>query len=1385
MASHRKYHEYFSVDEKYFPCIDDAAIDAGAPWENTYPHAAFIDMLTGMERALARQNGGKTLWIEGAYGTGKSQCALALRRILEASEEELRAYWNSYEPLKKKRDLCEKLIGHKKSGIVVAHRYASGGIMSARDLFFAVQESVKEAVMRMNLSYLGENTLKESIIAWLDDVDHKQMFNSLLNNRNKEWGVLFSQGTADEVIAALRKSGEVKSLVDNIFRLADKEGITALTIDSDRLIAWLTDVIDQNKTKIVLIWDEFSDYFRNNRESLSEFQKIASLVQNKPFYFIVVTHEPQRIYVAENDKGNQSKVSDRFISIPITLPDNIAFDLIGHAFNVKPAAKKDWSILADDLNDRVKIPRTQVMAAAEITEQQVIKDIMPIHPMAALILKNIASAFQSNQRSMFDFIKTANTDDVKAFQWFIKHNGPYDEQPLLTVDMLWNFFYEKGRDNLAPDIRLILDTYPQQRDLREDEQTVLKAILIMQAIDQRLGGGVDLFKPTEQNLSYVFEGIPDLEGNTKAGNIAKGLKEKGILISNPMSNGRHVYAAAVLAGDQVKIDSLKKNVRQNSTTGKLVAEGGLSTVLSLSPALRLRFESESGTGKITAVTKDDFTRTINNLRERATGWNFHAVIAFAKDDAEAAAFRKLLRAAVADRQYESIVFIDALSTPLGEEAFEQFVDFSAMAGYYQGNQNASSREYSDKAKRVLDQDWKNRLYNGQFVVYTYANQDGEKFSSAQNVAGALQTVVTNKFPCAFDFAKGLTEVQLKATGMKQSAQCGISQVATRLVVGLEKHVLPTVWNVAEYWSDPANASLPIVKIKNAVDRLIETAFAEDGQISIGEIYGLLEDKYGFAPCNLSAFLTGFLLKEYGVESYRYSDSSGGHEQMTPDKLAEMIGNHFGRSPKPTYIVKMTPDEMAFYDLTEKAWGVSAASCSSAGQAASAVAKKMREMQFPIWCLEEIDDSGAYDMVRKYIELIQSEGKTAHRNAVEIGKAAAAKPAIAGDLAALITKDNCQKGMQEYLRVFADGKVMELAKAIGAQDNVLADTRRLFDVKHACLWDKKTGEDEIRKLLTEYGVVKESNSILNGNARSLDKSYAEWREKLKFIGISHEALLTEYPGLAKVFDVLLKIYRQTDIIPDQQNTFHAELGGHGAEIRELLNDDKRLFATVYAAYLEDLGPDEIAEVKSHVGTGLFDLPKTSCNIKVKEAAEKYREKQLKSQLFLLWKDKTGTKNPDEWSTRHRTPILCLVPPEEYPQAKKTFGTLNRNTGTESEIKDALEYLDKATLFALLSDETRRDAAFKRDIVGSYSALLPNLNTVREALSRLPVEVYDWRDNPSVKARIEQLANAEYEAGGSDKVLEKIDGMDDARLKQYLKQLVKDNMTVGIEILTAGD
>jgi len=1373
-----KYREYFDIDEEYFPQINDYSIAAASPdfWMRTYPHQTFIDMLSSMERVLARQEK-RSIWIEGAYGTGKSQCTYALKKILEVPEEELRAYWNKYEPLKKKPDLLEKLVGHKQKGIVTAHRYASGGIGSPRDLFLAVQDSIRAALIEQKL-YAGENTLKESVIAWIDEPSHKLFFDALL--QKPEWSALFSQSTAEEVLNALRKGGEVKKLMDNLFRLADKEGITALNIDADRLLAWLTDIIDQNNVKIVFIWDEFSDYFKNNRESLSEFQKLAELVNLKPFYFIVVTHESGQLFTTADTTW--TKVRDRFIPVQIALPDNIAFNLIGHAFNVKQAAKSDWDKWADDLNGRVSSSRAAVMKAAKITEPQVMKDIMPLHPMAALLLKNIASAFKSNQRSMFDFIKSQNAEDVKAFQWFIENTGPFDDHPLLTVDMLWNFFYEKGRDNLTADIRLILDTFPQQQNLREEEKAVLKAILIMQAIAQRLGGTIDLFKATEQNLSYMFEGISSgLDVSCK--NIAKQLVAKGILVSNPISGGGHVFAAAVLAGDQAKIDGYKKDIRQNSTASKLVTEGGLSTVLSLSPALRLRFESEPNTGKIAPVTTADFTRIINILRDKPTWWNFHAVIAFAKDDVEAASFRKIIKAAVANKQYENIVFIDALSTPLGIEAFEQYVDYSAMAMYYNGNNNSASRESTDKARHVLDQDWKNRVYNGQFVVYTYANQEGEKLGNGQGVASVLQTIVTTKFNYIFDFTRGLTETQLKLTpAVKACAKSGITQSTSGAVVGVEKHVLPTVWKTDKYWEAPSTATLPISKIKVEVDKLIEVAFGHDGQISFGEIYDFLEEKYGFAPCNLSAFLAGFLLKEYSGEPFRYSDTSGGHESMTQDKLAEMHGNYIGKTPKPTYIVKMTADEMAFYELTEKAWGITINSCSSAGQAALAVTAKMRGLGLPVWCLAEVDDYGVYDVVQKYIELVQKEGNEAHKKAVEIGKIAIVKTTLPENLAVLL--ENCQKGMREFLTSFEGGKILSLATEIGASGNVLADIRALFAVKHSCLWDRQTGEDEIRKLLTDYSVVKESNILLNVTVNSRSEAFKEWRERLKFIGISCEALRAKFPSLISVLDTLLKIYQQSDLLPDQLKKFLSELTAHGEEIRDLLNNEKRIFTEIYAPYLDDLSNSDISEVKSKLPMGMFGLQKTDCNAKVKTVAEEFRKNQLKTQLFNHWKEKTGTKNPREWSSHYRTPILCCVSENEFGAAKKAFDTLNRNWSTNTEIKATLTFLETTSLYEVITDENKRNASFESDLVGEYRSLLPNLDKVRDELERLSVDTYEWHENPSVKNKVKQLAEAEYNAGGSDKALMKIDEMDDAQLKQYLKRLVRENMTVGIEIITNG-
>lgn len=1375
-----KYCDFFDIDEEYFPCIDDSAIDSGkVDWTKTFPHKTFVDMLKNAERMLS--GNGRSLWIHGSYGTGKSMCAYALKKILEVANNELQDYWNSYDNLKNNPELLTKILGHKERGILTCYRYASGNITTPRDLFFAIQETIIKSLNDGGYN-IGANGLKESVIRWLSEPTHKNFFDSLL--KKEKWASLFSQSTTDEVISTLKGDRDVKDLIDNIFELASAEGITAMNLDADILKDWIKDVIRKNNNlKIVFIWDEFSGFFKQNRNSLDEFQKVVSLCQDVPFYLVVVTHQTESLINSTDQSWKV--VQQRFEFTEITLPPNIAFELIGAAMKIKETTKVEWEELAGSLNSGLSDSRREVMKAANLTNPKVIKDIMPLHPMAALVLKNIASSFKSNQRSMFDFIKT-NNHEVHAFQWFVNNTRPIDQYPLLTIDMLWDFFYEKGRDNLTSDIRMILDTYSQQKNLRDDEQRVLKTILIMQAIDKRIGGEIELLKPTEQNITYAFEGSSELSG-TKCVNIARNLKNRGVLVLTPIGDNKFAYGAAVLAGDQSEIDKNKESIRQNVKTINLINEGELSTVLSLSAPLKLRFAEEVSEGTIMPVTNIDFTRTMNSLKNRTLPWHFNTVIAFAKDKDEAIAFRKVIKEAAYNEEYKDIVIIDALSTPLEETDFNNYVEFAAMALYHNTRNRQSADENARKAKTTLAISWKNKIYNGQFIVYHSGNRNGEIANTGSGVASILQNIVLSKFPYIFDFTRGVTENQLKLTNAKLAAKCALEGKTSGVMVNVERFVLQSVWEVDEYWKKSEFSALPIVIIKKKIEDLIEQNFGEEGKgkIAISDIYNCLTDDFGFAPCNLSAFLCAFLIKEYSTDPYRYLDSHGEGGVIDQDKLSEMLKNYLDiKKSTNSWIVKMTPEEMAFYELTKNAWGITTSSnITTADQAAILVRNKMQALKLPVWTLELVDNAGVFDIIKKYTQLVQNEGPQAHVIANEIGGIAINRPSLAENLKKLISIENCKKGMELFLREYQEGKLLSIASEIGAKDLMINDIMNLFAVEYSSLWQNDTGKEQIENLYFDYLFVKTTNELLNIFVHSKYDAMNSWVDKLRFSMCSCEGLIGKYPELKNIWEFLLKIYQRNEILPSNMKQYTIDLIDKKSELEAYFNNENIVFHEMYSPYLEEIDTNDISKLKNSL-SGIFAESKTRANERVKNSVKICLESQKKTQLFNFWKEKTGTKSPIDWSYKHRTPILRMVRTEEYDFAKKAFETLNRGNGTDKEIDKALEFLNTTTLFAYLANEEKIEKAFA-SILGRYKSILTDYEKVRDALDKLTIDAYDWDSHPEVRFKIQNLAKAEYDAGGSDRVVDKIQAMSAEAVKEYLINLIKDKVDLGLEILNGGE
>ncbi|MDR1379456.1 MAG: hypothetical protein LBJ36_10460 [Synergistaceae bacterium] len=1383
-----KYREYFEIDEEYFPEINESSIKAGVDWRKTFPHKTFIDLLKATERMLARatNNDKKSIWVEGAFGTGKSRVVWTLKNLLDCSEDKLKAYFAEYPDLQKQPDLLNKLLGHKQGKIVTAYRYASGSIDGDRALIRTVYESVTKALRNAGVAYKGENTLRGGIATWLSDEVHKDFFNKLILKAEYRGLGSFAGKTVEDIIARLNNlNAEVDALINDIFIVANKEGITALSTSMDDLIAWLTDVIDQNNLKaIVLVWDEFSAYFKKNHTSLDEFQKLAEFSNFKPFYLMIVTHQSGSIFSDTDQTGKI--IRDRFVRKNIELPDSIAFDLIKHALKVKEAAKGIWDGLADDLNDRVKFSRQEVSNAVQVHED-VLKGMLPIHPFAALLLKNISSAFASNQRSMFNFIKNAETENLQAFQWFINKYSP-DDADILTIDFLWNFFYEKGTDeygagvgriNLDSMIRVILDTFSQNEGrLSTEEKRVLKTVLMMQAINQKLQGSIELFSTTDRNIDWAFEGT-DLE-DYRAVNLVKKLVEDGILYDKPMGGGKTQYAAAAVSGDPAQIDAIKKRLVNETKTWSLVSSGDLASALFLTPPLRCRYN-------VTPITVENFTVIINKIANGPSTHKIRAVLSFARGDEERNKIRGLIRAIMKDEHYDErykdLVFVDA-STVLGQECFERWVECAANEEYWRPKDGKLADEMSRNVKAILE-DWRTKVAGGLFTVYSEFAKTGEPYGSASAVLTALSNMVIKKYPLSFDNAK-VSDQMFSASNFQAGAKCGILQTCGGVFQqSFVASLMQGAWLTEKYWESAP--TLPLSKLKQKVDDQIKTAFNRNGQIAISEVFDALMKK-GFMPCNLYALLTGFLLKEYANDPYRYSDGDTGG-RMNAEKLAEIVSEYIKHKNTPIlrykekFIEVMTKEQMAFADLAKVVFRIS--DHISVEQIAGHVRSKLKELGYPIWCFKEIDNYGLEDFIDKFAALANPNnvGGSVATIAAAIGKMARETPTAAGNLFALLDRDNAQKAMEEFLSSFENGDLPTLAAEIGVTDVLLDVKRQVGSGEALWLWDQETGEEEIRKLLTDYKIVAASNRI-NTKTASLAACLQEWREKTKFIKIPSSALLTEAPVLKTFFQILRDIAASGELPYDKRGTFLKDIENNADAFTNFFVSKTEIFKSVYSFHLNGFSDSEIETLYSKLPMTSFTADKFECERNVAALAEKMRSEQGKYKLHQLWEEKTSSKTPKEWSSKNKTPIFALVPIDLQSDARRVFDTINRNNPEDKDVRFAFEFLQtKAALLADLSNETKIDAAFMHNIVGKFVVVLPNAEEVRSRLENVvPSDHYDWYGNPAVQRQVEKFAQARYNQNGSEKALERIEKMDARKAKEYLKRLIKDNINVGIEIIS---
>lgn len=1391
-----KYFEYFVIDEGYYPEINESSIkDPKNKWQYTFPHKDIVALLKMTERALSRADK-KSLWLEGSYGTGKSRILWMMQNLLSCSEEDFDAYFDEYDNLRDEIDLRERLRTIRKGKVIAAARYATGDITSTQKLIFAVFESLTAALKKNGCKFDGAKTLRGKIASWLEsDRANLEMFRAKIQKPEYRMSATLSNRTAEEIIERLKNpQAPVSQLVEDILKLGEREGILAFNINMKELTDWIAEVIAENDLRaIVLFWDEFSKFFGNNRNNLDEFQRLAELSNIAPFYLFIATHKSDSL-AGDGDQAFRI-VSDRFTHMNITMPDNIALELVGHALKVKDVAKNEWIQISAALRERTALPRKVVMDFVKIRDEKILTDILPIHPITVILLKNLASYFASNQRSIFNFIKNSDPN-IKAFQEFIATKSPEDGD-LLTVDYLWNFFYESGTDehggnvgrmNLKQSIRAILDAYTLNKDrLNLDEQVVLKTVLLFQAIDQESGGSVEIFRPTEKNLELAFTGVADME-NGRAVTIANDLVRKEILFNKPDRPGEpDTFAAMSIGGDFAEIERLKKSIADTVKTAELAESGKLLETITLTASQKARYI-------LHAVTADNFTLTINRITNEKEDYRIKAVVCFARNEDEQNRIYNLIGGAIRNERYHKLIFIDASSNLINREIFTRWVENVANEKYWRSKEPSLADKMKNNAADCL-KEWYNSFASGSFVYYPATKnpndeRKGISCQSADKITAELKDNVRRLYPYSFDNAN-ITDTLFLSTNLKKLAEAGINQEEySMLKANSIKVVLGDSWQMSgRYWEIYPNATVSRLKIK--LDALIKNEIEKNSNISFEDIFSWLIE-FGFMPLNIYAFLTGFLLKEYACDPYRFSAGIDGNlgGAMSVQKLAECIGESIkqaqtpARNYRPKYLEIMSPNQRQFMLFASEIFGVS--EDVSVEQSAQKLRLKLKNLGYPLWCYVDAAEDNYKDFLRLLAEITNSKEKVGVSALAErAGQFLTKNPIALWDLKIFLT---AQKGCEiftNFVRNFEDGIIFDLAQKIGIENPVAECQKRVTVGDSIWLHDKETATDDFEKLIIDWQIVAESHKF-GIDGKSLSSCVKNWADYCRFnLKIPADVLGDYYPAIKNFFVLLKEICERNDIPQSKRENFLQQLIDNAEIIQDALAEPLKLLRDKYSYQLTGLNDEEIKELHSCLPPTSFTDSQGRYHKIVDDSAKKIKSKQLKNNLLTLWHSVAGNNSPREWSKIHRTPILAMVPQSEQDAAKKVFSVLMANTSDERDVQFATDYLEKQpSWFAALNDNRQIETAFRRAIIDEdYRVLLDDNDELRNELdNKIRGDTYDWYPNLRVKEIVKKFAENKYYSGGAyDKLIARVMQMSDDDAKKLLIALLNKNFEVGLKLL----